>query len=199
MVHYNFSLESMLRRFFARLFLIWTLERLWSSMLTWILCRLRSPMLRVCRPVWWAIITGWQKFHLAVTWDTGLMNVSVPSYSRVKLLPPLHQDIRRDFLALASSFYSVFCFLQISSIRSGAGKMFGDGVARSFMRALVEIIGGYRFGLRQGVNFYQERRTFSPKYFCCWIFARRTEGFFLSKITHSHGEDTSPPMHVGPF
>ncbi|OQV17832.1 DENN domain-containing protein 1A [Hypsibius exemplaris] len=35
----------------------------------------------------------------------------------------------------------------ISSIRSGAGKMFGDGVARSFMRALVEIIGGYRFGL----------------------------------------------------
>lgn len=41
----------------------------------------------------------------------------------------------------------LICCLQISSIRSADGKMFGDGVARAFMRALVELIGGYRFGL----------------------------------------------------
>ncbi|XP_055332620.1 DENN domain-containing protein 1A-like [Paramacrobiotus metropolitanus] len=35
----------------------------------------------------------------------------------------------------------------VSSIRNSSGNMFGDGVARAFMRALVELIGGYRFGL----------------------------------------------------
>ena len=33
------------------------------------------------------------EFYPAVTWDTGLINISVPSYSRVNLLPPLYSHM----------------------------------------------------------------------------------------------------------
>ena len=43
-------------------------------------------------------IQWWQKFHSAVTWDTGLINTRVPSYSRIRLLPPLYFCYRSNAL-----------------------------------------------------------------------------------------------------
>ena len=39
--------------------------------------------------LWRHIIQWWQKFYSIVTWDAGLNKISVLSYSRIKLLPPL--------------------------------------------------------------------------------------------------------------
>ena len=70
-------------------------------------------------------IQWWQKFHPAVTWDTGLINISVPSYSRGKLLPPTVYHLyqaqsqswnrsfalasRRGQILLAAFFRWAFC------------------------------------------------------------------------------------------
>ncbi|GAU98176.1 hypothetical protein RvY_09356 [Ramazzottius varieornatus] len=67
----------------------------------------------------------------------------------------------------------------VGTIKSGAGKMFGDGVARTFMRALVVLIGGYRFGLSltpgQKISFSMEKFIRSRPPYLQEVLAQLTE------------------------